>query len=287
MDTFRLGEVSITRVVEIGRSFYPTADMLPESTAEAIARHHGWLKPDFFDAATGDLGSRIQTWVVRMPGRTILIDTGVGNGKERHESPLWHHRQGTWLDDLAAAGVTPEQVDTVVCTHLHVDHVGWNTMLVEGRWVPTFPRARYLFGRVEFEHWSTQTERADMLPVFADSIRPIFDRGLADLVEWDHQICPEIRLMPSTGHTPGHASVLISSNGKRAMITGDFAHHPCQMAHPEWSSTADWDAATAEATRRRIFGELAGEPVLVIGTHFAGPTAGHVARDGNTFKLVV
>ena len=102
MNVFRLGEVSITRVVETGRSFYPTADMLPESTAGAIARHHAWLKPDFFDEATGDLGSRIQTWVVRMPGRTILIDTGVGNGKERHESPLWHHRQGTWLDDRRA-----------------------------------------------------------------------------------------------------------------------------------------------------------------------------------------
>ena len=129
MSTFTFGEVSITRVIEIPRSSYPTSSMLPESTPEAIARHHGWLKPDFFDESTGDLGSRIQTWVVRMPGRTILIDTGVGNGKTRHESALWHQRQGTWLEDLAAAGVTPGQVDTVVCTHLHVDHVGWNTRL--------------------------------------------------------------------------------------------------------------------------------------------------------------
>jgi glyoxylase-like metal-dependent hydrolase (beta-lactamase superfamily II) len=143
-----------------------------------------------------------------------------------------------------------------------------------------------VFGRVEYEHWSTPTERADMLPVFADSIRPIFELGLADLVEWDHRMCPEIGLMPSTGHTPGHTSVLISSKGSRAMITGDFAHHPCQMAHPEWSSTSDYDPAAAEATRRRIFGELAGGPVLVIGTHFAGRTAGHVVRDGETFKLV-
>jgi glyoxylase-like metal-dependent hydrolase (beta-lactamase superfamily II) len=126
-----------------------------------------------------------------------------------------------------------------------------------------------------------------MLPVFADSIRPIIEGGLADLVEWNHQLCPEIRLMPSTGHTPGHVSVQITSKGKHALITGDFAHHPCQMAHPEWSSTADYDAAAAEATRRRILGELAGAPVLVIGTHFAGPTAGHVVGDGAAFKLVV
>jgi glyoxylase-like metal-dependent hydrolase (beta-lactamase superfamily II) len=144
-----------------------------------------------------------------------------------------------------------------------------------------------LFGRVEYEHWSSQTERADMLPVFADSIRPVFERGLVDLVELDHRICPEIQLTPSIGHTPGHASVLIDSEGMRAMITGDFAHHPCQMAYPEWSSTADYDPATAEATRHRIFGALAGEPVLMIGTHFASPTAGHVVRDGTTYKLVV
>jgi len=123
--------------------------------------------------------------------------------------------------------------------------------------------------------------------VFADSVRPIFERGLAELVEWDHRICPEIGLMPSTGHTPGHASVEISSRGSRAMITGDFAHHPCQLAHPEWSSTADYDPAAAEATRHRILSALAGEPVLMIGTHFAGPTAGHVVRDGNAYKLLV
>jgi glyoxylase-like metal-dependent hydrolase (beta-lactamase superfamily II) len=151
MSTFTFGEVSITRVIEIPRSSYPTSSMLPESTPDAIARHHGWLKPDFFDESTDDLGSRIQTWVVRMPGRTILIDTGVGNGKIRHESALWHQRQGTWLEDLAAAGVTPKQVDTVVCTHLHVDHVGWNTRLVDGRWVPTFPKARYVFAKQEYD----------------------------------------------------------------------------------------------------------------------------------------
>jgi len=160
-------------------------------------------------------------------------------------------------------------------------------MLVDGRWVPTFPDARYLFGRVEYEHWDAQTDRSDMLTVFADSVQPILEAGLAELVEWDHELCPEVRLMPSPGHTPGHASVLINSQGERALITGDFAHHPCQMAHPEWSSTADVDPAAAEATRRRILGDLAGEPVLMIGTHFSGPTAGFVQQDGNAFRLAV
>ena len=156
-------------------------------------------------------------------------------------------------------------------------------MRVAGQWLPTFPNAQYLFGRVEYEHWSTQADRPDMLPVMADSVQPILDAGLAELVEWDHVLCSEVRLMPSAGHSPGHASVWI----ERALITGDFAHHPFQMAHPDWSSTADHDPAMAEATRRRILGELADEPVLMIGTHFAGPTAGYVCRDGDVFRLAV
>src|SRR5215470_11770161 len=133
------GEVTITPVVEIGRSSFPKPSMLPDSTAAAVAAHHSWLKPHFFDEQTGDLGSRIQTFVVKTPEHTILIDTCVGNDKNREGSALWHMRAGSYLGDLAAAGVTPEHVDYVVCTHLHVDHVGWNTRLVDGRWVPTFP----------------------------------------------------------------------------------------------------------------------------------------------------
>ena len=286
---WQIGDVTVTKIVELettGGSRF----ILPDATPEAI-RPISWLIPHFADE-NGRLKMSIHALLVEAPGaegkrRRIIVDTCLGNDKKDRRAPTWNDRQGRFLDDLTAAGFATESIDTVLCTHLHVDHVGWNTMLVDGRWVPTFPKARYLFGRVEYEHWSTQTERADMLPVFADSVQPIFERGLADLVEWDHQLSPEIQLMPSTGHTPGHASVLITSKGQRAMITGDFAHHPCQMAHPEWASTADFDVAAGIATRRRIFGDLAGEPVLVIGTHFAGPTAGHVQRDGAAFKLVV
>ncbi len=139
MNAIQLGPVTISRVVEIGRSSYPTAMMLPDSTPAAIASHLSWLKPDFFDDVTGDIGSRIQTYIVRTPRHTMLVDTGVGNDKHRDENAAWHLRQGTFLADLAAAGVTPDGVDYVLCTHMHVDHVGWNTRLVDGRWVPTFP----------------------------------------------------------------------------------------------------------------------------------------------------
>lgn len=281
---WQIGDVTVTKIVEIettGGSRF----ILPQATPEAI-RPISWLIPHFADE-NGRLKMSIHALLVEAPGKRIIVDTCLGNDKQNRRIPTWNDRQGTFLADLAAAGFARESIDTVLCTHLHVDHVGWNTMLVDGKWVPTFPNARYLFGRVEFEHWSKQTDRPDMLPVIGDSVQPIIDLGLAELVEWDHQICPEVRLTPSTGHSPGHASVLIASKGQRAMITGDFAHHPCQMAHPEWASTADYDAKAGEATRWRILGELAGGPVLMIGTHFAGPTAGRVVRDGDAFRLDV
>ena len=281
---WQIGDVTVTKIVELettGGSRF----ILPQATPEVI-RPISWLIPHFADE-NGRLKMSIHALLLEASGRRIIVDTCLGNDKKDRRIPTWNERQGRFLEDLAEAGFARETIDTVLCTHLHVDHVGWNTRLVQGRWEPTFPNARYLFGLVEYEHWRTQTERVDMLSVFADSIQPIFARGLGDLVEWDHRICPEIELVPSTGHTPGHASVMINSKGARAMITGDFAHHPCQLAHPEWSSTADYDPVTAEATRRRILSALAGEPVLVIGTHFAGPTAGHVLRDGQTYKLQV
>jgi glyoxylase-like metal-dependent hydrolase (beta-lactamase superfamily II) len=180
----------------------------------------------------------------------------------------------------------------VLCTHLHVDHVGWNTMLVDGpdgtkKWVPTFPKARYLMGRVEFAHWRHAHERPDMEAVFADSVKPVHDAGMVDLVETDHRITNEISLIPTIGHTPGHVSVLIRSKGEEALITGDFMHHPCQIAHPEWCSAADSDPEMGQQTRERMLKELSSRPVLVIGTHFAGATAGRIVKDGDAYRMDV
>src|SRR5262245_43999169 len=191
---WRIGDVSISKIVELettGGSRF----ILPQATREAVLPI-SWLIPHFSDQ-DGRLKMSIHAFMVEAPGRRIIVDTCLGNDKKDRRIPTWNDRQGRFLDDLAAAGFPPETIDTVLCTHLHVDHVGWNTMLVNGQWLPTFPNARYLFGQIGRAHWSTQSERADMLPVFADSIRPIFERGLADLVEWDHRICPEIRLTPS------------------------------------------------------------------------------------------
>lgn len=281
---WKIGDVTVTKVVEL-ETLGGSRFILPDATYDAV-RPISWLVPHFADAG-GKLRMSIHALVVETKGQTIIVDTCLGNDKKDRRVPTWNDRQGTFLADLAAAGFPRERIDTVLCTHLHVDHVGWNTMLVDGKWKPTFPKARYLFGRIEFEHWRDQTETAHMLPVYSDSVAPIVEAGLHTLVEADQQLTPEISLVPTHGHSPGHVSVRISSKGEEALITGDWAHHPCQLAHPEWASTADYDAKAAEVTRRRMLAELADRPVLVIGTHFAGPTAGRVKRDGNAYRLDV
>jgi glyoxylase-like metal-dependent hydrolase (beta-lactamase superfamily II) len=286
---WRIGEVTVTKIVELevtGGSRF----ILPEATYEALLPI-GWLQPDFADER-GRLKMSIHALVVetqngKTGSRRIIVDTCLGNDKENRRIPTWNKLQTSFLVDLAAAGYPRETIDTVVCTHLHVDHVGWNTMLVEGRWVPAFPNARYLMGQVEYVHWTQQHEREDIAAVLADSVAPVWDAGLVDLVETDHRICDEICLVPTPGHTPGHVSVRISSRGETALITGDFMHHPCQIARPEWSSTADSDPGAARRTREAMLTSLAGTPTLVIGTHFAGRTAGRVVRDGNAFLLAV
>jgi glyoxylase-like metal-dependent hydrolase (beta-lactamase superfamily II) len=284
MQKWRVGEVTVTKIVELevtGGSRF----ILPQATYEEILPIQ-WLRPHFVDER-GRLKMSIHALVVETPAHRIVVDTCLGNDKEGRRIPTWNNLQGPFLADLAAAGYPREAIDTVLCTHLHVDHVGWNTMLVDGKWLPTFPRARYLMGRVEFDHWRSQHERDDMAAIFADSVKPVHDAGLVDLVETDHWVSDEISLVPTIGHTPGHVSVLIRSQGEQALITGDFMHHPRQIARPHWSSAADSDPEQARETRERMLEELAERPVLVIGTHFAGATAGHVVRDGDTYRLAV
>jgi glyoxylase-like metal-dependent hydrolase (beta-lactamase superfamily II) len=281
---WKIGKVTVTKIVEL-EATGGTRFILPQATREAVMPIE-WLRPHFMDDE-GRLKMSIHALVIETPTRRMIVDTCLGNDKQGRDVPTWNNLSGPFLKDLAAAGFERETIDTVMCTHLHVDHVGWNTMKVDGKWVPTFPKARYLMGMREFEYWRDQTEKHDQQLIFADSVKPVFDAGLVDLVETDHQISPEVSFVQTLGHTPGHVSVRISSEGQEALITGDFVHHPCQMAHPEWAATVDYDQKASTATRRDVFGRLAGTPTLVIGTHFAGATAGHVVRDGDAFRLKV
>ena len=275
--SWKIGAVSITRVVESCNPLPPTG-LYPAATPEAVARHAEWLRPDFMDE-NGNFLLSIHALVVESQGRRILVDTCVGE----HVLPGFEGLANlSFLHDLAAAGFPRSSIDVVLCTHLHFDHVGWNTMKLDGRWVPTFPGARYLFARAEWEHWSHQTT-----PGYArtldDAVRPVIDAGQADLVETNHRVTDEVWLEPTPGHTPGHVSVRISSRGEEALITGDMTHHPVQWAEPDWGMDADSDSAAAARTRRRMIAEHADRPLLVIGTHYAPPTAGRIVTvDGGT-----
>ena len=279
---WKIGEVTVTKVVEL-EATGGTRFILPQATPEAVSGM-AWMKPHFM-SDEGKLKMSIHALVVEAGGLRIVVDTCLGNEKQGRHVPTWNDLKGPFLQDLAAAGFPRESIDIVLCTHLHVDHVGWNTMLVDGRWVPTFPNARYLMARTEFEYWQRERDNDEQVAVFADSVKPVFDAGLVDLVETDHRICDEVRLVPTVGHTPGHVSVSISSKGQEALITGDFIHHPCQMARPEWAATVDFDQAQSTRTRRDVFGRLAGTATLVIGTHFAGCSAGRVVRYGDAYRL--
>ena len=287
---WHVGEVTITRILE--STFDGGLDaFMPFATPEAI-RAIEWLGPEFV-TPEGVLKFSIHALVIEAEGRRILVDTCVGNEKERAAFPIWHMQQYAFLRDLAAAGFSPDTIDTVLCTHLHLDHVGWNTMKVGEKWVPTFPNARYLIGETEFRQLSEGIAAApaddvmrqvDRL-VLNDSVTPVIEAGLVDFVSSDHQICETVRLVPTPGHTAGHVSVEISSGKDTALITGDFIHHPCQLAHPDWSITSDFDPDESTRTRSRIFSRFAGTDNLVIGTHWPDPTAGHVDRDGDAYKL--
>jgi glyoxylase-like metal-dependent hydrolase (beta-lactamase superfamily II) len=281
MLSWQIGRVTITRIVEM--ELPVPAKFLPWATPAAL-RKLPWLYPHFVSEDDSVLKLSVHALLVEAPGLKLMVDTCVGNDRPREitgDEPL----STPFLQYLGEAGWSRERVDVVVCTHLHVDHVGWNTMLENGAWVPTFPNARYLIGRHEYEFWRS-CDDAEQQAMLGDSIKPVFDAGLVQLVEQDHVVSPEVRLVPSIGHTPGHVSVMIESEGARAVITGDMTHHPSQLAHPEWAF-GDNDAEAAVLTRRRLFADWADEPILLIGTHYATPTAGRVVRDGDAYRFVV
>jgi glyoxylase-like metal-dependent hydrolase (beta-lactamase superfamily II) len=227
----------------------------------------------------------IHTFVVRTPHHTILVDTCIGNDRKR-DVPLWDHMRTDYLGRLRRAGVDPASVDYVFCTHMHVDHVGWNTHLADGRFVPTFPNARYLFHRTEWEHWR-ETEDENQAEVVRDSLLPIVDAGLAEMVDSDFAIEDILRLEPTPGHTPGHCSVQLGGAEPGAVITGDMIHHPIQIARPQWTSRVCWDPDLAVSTRRAFLERYAGSGTLVLGTHFAPPTAVRVEGGaGEEFRVV-
>ncbi len=275
-----VGRVKITNVLEIGATG-GTRFILPQATPQE-AQKMPWLVPHYANAE-GRLRLNVQSWIVETPTNRIIVDTCIGNDKTNRSVPAWNGLNKPFLNDLAAAGYPADTIDTVICTHLHIDHVGWNTKLVDGKWVPTFTNARYLFGKTEYDHWAAHSPEGEHKAVFEDSVQPIVDAGYADLIGSDHRIGDEVSLIATPGHSPGHMSILVTSGGQQALLTGDVAHHPCQMAHLDWSSTADSDPVQSIEARKMLFSRFADTPTLVFGGHY---DPGHIVRDGDAFRLI-
>ncbi|MGE0747118.1 MAG: MBL fold metallo-hydrolase [Rhodospirillales bacterium] len=283
MQPLTIGDCTITSIMEWTGPFADPARMMPLSTPEAVARHHGWMAPVHWDAGTGLLIMAFQSFLIRTPRKTILVDTCVGNHKERPARPNWHRQNWPWLDNLRAAGVTPEEIDLVLCTHLHVDHVGWNTRLVGGRWVPTFPNARYLIARTEYDDLVAHPHPAG--PIYEDSVLPIVEAGKADLVDANHEIDDGLWLEHTPGHTVGHVCIHLKSGGMHAVFIGDMMHHPVQVPNPQWSTAFCRDPAQAAATRVSFLERHIDTPSWIIPAHFAGGTAGRVKSGGDQWRF--
>ena len=277
-----LGRLNVSHVYE-GDAVIPLSQALPSVTAQDLARLKGWYWDPHLADSPGEAGMRISvhSFVLRVDGRNILIDTCCGNEKQRSLPPV-NMQHWPYLENLARAGLRPEDIHVVMCTHLHFDHVGWNTRLKDGSWVPTFPNARYLFGRRDLEFFSKQRHEALHREAFDDSVAPILDAGLADLVDTDSRVHREIGdgvwLEDASGHSPGNLCVMAECGGTRAIFSGDCFHHPIQVVRPDAAFFADENPAQASATRQRLFQQYANTDAVFFPAHFTGATAGRVER---------
>ncbi|WP_436770696.1 MBL fold metallo-hydrolase [Yinghuangia sp. YIM S09857] len=283
MAMWHVGSSVLRKVVEMEFPVSVTGAL--RATDTGLLDRYPWLTPHFAQP-DGKFTMAIQTILVDTGAHRILVDTCIGN--DRVTLPQLPPLQTAWLDNLKGLGYPAETIDAVVCTHLHFDHVGWNTHLVDGAWVPTFPNARYVIPRTEWEFWSNAVDsdsvgRADL----DNTLRPVFEAGLVDLVGPDHEVADGVRLEPAPGHTPGQVAVVVESGDERAVVTGDLVHHPVQFAAPDVPSAADEDVAGATATRRAFVDRYADTGTLVVGTHFASPTAGWLTRDDGEVRFVV
>ena len=285
--SFKVGNLTIHRVVEQEGPFFDPLTFFPSLTKEVLAENSGWMKEGGFLDKDGQLVLCIQSYVVQTPHHNILIDSCVGNHKERPTRPFWHMMNTDHFQkNLTATGLTVNDIDYVMCTHLHVDHVGWNTKLENGRWVPTFPKAKYVFAERELAHW-TKMEKEDpgSHQWITDSVLPIVAARREEVVKSDHQMSDIVKLIPTPGHTIDHYSVHVGKPGADAVITGDMIHSPLQARYPELGMRADYNSPQAGESRRKLFGCFCDTSTLMCTAHFPSPSAGRMKRAGDGFKF--
>ena len=283
---FAAGDLTIHRVIEQETSFLPALEMFPDLTGERLAENRSWLKQAKGLDDDDTLILCFQSYIVRTPHHTILIDTCIGNDKPRPTRPKWDMKtDNTYIGGLKAAGFSVEDIDFVMCTHLHPDHVGWNTRLQNGRWVPTFPKARYVFAKGEFDYWAEQHNKAEVPPI-ADSVLPIVEANKAEIVGNDFSIGDHVRILPTPGHTLGHVAFAFGKGKDEAVFSGDLIHSPLQAVYPDLSPKFDVDPAQAARTRRGFLERYCDTDTLCCTAHFPSPSAGKIRRKGDGFACV-
>jgi len=281
-----VGAAKITRIEETYGFFFEAKQFFADWRDEIVAEHMGWMMPDHYDPKSGFLKLSIHSWLLEVGGKKILIDTCVGNHKPRKHRPFWDNLNTPYIERLAAAGAKPEEIDMVMCTHLHVDHVGWNTKLDNGRWVPTFPNAKYVWSKTDFDHFSgldRDPEKPAIGGAMRDSVYPIVEAGLAQMVDGTETIEEHLSLTPAPGHSPGHVLINLTSQGKQAYFSGDIIHHVIQVYHPAWNSFACVDQPKARASRRMTLEKCAGTGALLLPQHFGAPHICHIDAKGDGF----
>jgi glyoxylase-like metal-dependent hydrolase (beta-lactamase superfamily II) len=283
-----MGDVVVRRIEEVLEPGFTPAFLFPGFDPAMLDAHPQATLPGFYDAGNGRAWSSIHSWLISIGGRNVLVDTCVGNGKTRALPLLqrFHMRDLPWLDNLARAGFGPEDIDVVFCTHLHVDHVGWNTRAEGGTWVPTFPKARHVFGRAEYAHWTSGRGPAlfpENAAVIEDSVRPVVAAGLVELVDPGDEIVPGLRVEAAPGHTAHQLTLHHDGPGGGFVIAADALHHPLQVYEPQLGTRFCEDSATAEATRRRLLARCADSGALLLSMHFGAPHAGRIRREGAGF----
>lgn len=286
--TLALGDMSIHRVIEMEAPLFDPLEFFPTLTRETLDANLSWLEPRYIDPATGKLVLCIQSYIVRTRHHTILIDSCVGNHKPRPHRPFWDMMSSDKYETaFKATGIGFGDIDYVMCTHLHVDHVGWNTRLENGRWVPTFPNAKYVFSDRELAFWTkTAKDTPEAAPWIVDSVLPIVAARREEVVKSDHVLGDDVRLIPTPGHTIDHYSVHIGKPGADAVITGDMIHSPIQARYPEIGMRVDYDSKLAGQSRRNLFGRFCDTSTLICTAHFPSPSTGRIKRHGDGFDFV-
>lgn len=293
MQPINIGNARIEKLVEIASMDLAADWLLPNILSTDIDAEIDWMDPRCIDKISRKLKLSFHSFVIRTPTQNILVDTCNGNHKERPSMPEWHRLNTNYLENLSRLGLRPEDIDLVLCTHLHADHVGWNTRLENGRWIPTFPRARYLMGRQEFEHYHRLHGENPAAPInrgsFSDSVLPVVEAGRAVFVDAGDQVATElgtnVRLESAPGHTPGNLLVHVCYGHEHAIMSGDVIHHPIQCARPHLSNAADFNGAAALQTRLNLLESCADNSKILLTGHFAGTTAGHVVSHGSAFRF--